>query len=1002
MNKNDRKHFILVAALALAVMLFCVCLSGCKDKSDLADESEGPEYIIPMSVNATENLFSLRFVIRDCTANKVVMNVYDNNKKVGTVERDISVTKLQGTNLTLELTDLKNKLSGNLKAEVTIYGKANADNKLDENELDRAVIQLKDYVVQLSPDTINCVVEAMNLEEKARLVTGYNIQEEHDSSVSGAVGATASFEKYGIPSIVMANGTSGILMNEKSTAYPSAAVLASTWNTSLVEKVGASVGRDAKHFNIDIVLAPGMNIQRDILNGNNYEYYSEDPLMTGLMGSAYTAGIQSEKVGASLKHFAANNQETAKNTVSSNVSERALREIYLTGFEMAIKNSNPYTVMSSYNKVNGTYSAVNRELLTGILRSEWGFRGFVMSEWAAAGDKTEMIQAQNDLSMPGADSDVGVIANAVNSGVLSESELDKCCANILRIVTKSNTFKQRNGGDLDTNGGAEIAREAAGEGMVLLKNDNGALPVQDKKVAVFGNAQIYTRISGYGDGGVNALYEVSFLQGLENAGFMPDVELKSLYTQCKDDPQGADQDENPAVDTKELSLSTQQVARAALEDDFAVICISRQTREGKDHRSGKGDFLLNDREALLISRVSEAFHKAGKKVTVLINSGNPIEVDSWQDEVDAILYTGLAGMDTGNIAADIISGKINPSGKLTVSFPISYSDTPSYGNFPGNSDGVDYREDIYVGYRYYETFGVKTAYPFGHGLSYTTFEYSDVNASSNLYTDSLSVTVNVKNTGNTAGKETVQLYVRKPSSDELEQPATVLASFAKTNLLKPGESQTVTLTINQYSMRSYSEATAEWYVDAGAYTAYVAPSVKDTGKQDLRFQFNVENHISLQNVVNRCAAPESLRTYTQAGENSFNQDGRQRTNLSENAGVTADSYEAAFYPQYAVDGDLLSRWSANKASKESTHWLNVDLGGVYRLKEILIDWETISMPYTVAIRKSEIEEWNELQRVEAEFQLNTRIELDNEARYVRIRIDKGSPCSIYELEIYTE
>lgn len=995
MDGKARKRLIVVAAAALAVLLFCVFLGGCKEKNNGTDESEGPEYIIPMSVSAEEDAFSLRMIIRDCTANKVVMNVYNGTKTIGTVQQEISVTKQQGTNLTLTLKDFKGKIPENVSAEVLLYGKANADDKLNEDPLDRAVIQLKDYVVQLGADTVFCVVDAMDAAEKARLVTGYSLLTEQNS---GAAGATAALEKYGIPSVLIANGASGVEAGEKTTVYPAGSVLANTWNPALAEKVGAAIGKDAKHFNIDILLAPALNIQRDVLNGRNFEYYSEDPLLTGSMGAAYISGIQSQKVGASAGRFAASNQETSAQTVNVNLSERALREIYLTAFEIAVKNSAPYTMTTSYNKINGVYASVNKDLVSTILRAEWGYKGFVMPEWNASGDKADRILAQNDLSMPGSDSDVEFITNAIREGIIAKEQIDICCADILRIVAKSNSFNGRNGGELDTEGGAAVSKEAASEGMVLLKNENGALPAAGKNVAVFGNAQIYTRIGDCDS--PEAFYTVSFLQGFENAGYTPDATLKNLYSQCKDDPQGETADENPIVDTRELSITPEQAERAAAENDFAVICISRQTRAGRDHYSGKGDFLLNDRESRLIERVSKAFHKEEKTVIVLINAGNPIEVVSWRDQADAILYTGLAGMETGNVAAEIISGKINPSGKLAFSFPFSYSDTPAYGTASGTDETVTYSEDLYVGYRFYETFKVKTAYSFGHGLSYTTFEYSDVSVSSNIYTDSLSVTVNVTNTGNVAGKDVVQLYIKKPSGgEEPEQPETVLASFAKTETINPGETKKVTLTINNYSVRSYSEKNADWYVAAGIYSAYVAPSVKDTGEELLRFKFRVENRISLQKVTNCCAPSEELDIYTRSGENAFVPQ-NQRTNLALGKVISADCSGSGAGPEYAADGDLSTWWSTGPDCADAYHWLHVDLGKSRRISEIAILWKSIAKPYVIEISEDETEGWTEIGRFTTAFNKQESVLADAEAQYVQIRIEGGAQCAVYELEVY--
>ncbi len=813
MKKSARKQVVLAAAVLLSVILFGVLLNGCKEKGGYADESEGPEYIIPMRASASDDYFSLQMIIRDCTANRVVMNLYDGDaKKVGSVQRDISVTKQQGTNLTLELERFKNKLSGNVRAEVLLYGKIDADNKLNEEPLDRAVIQFKDYVVQLGSDSVNCVVAAMNTQEKAELVIGHFTQTKREQDAAAA--ETASFEKYGIPSITIAEGAAGLLLDEKSVSYPSASVLGNSWNPSLTEKVGAAIGREAKYFNIDVVIAPTLNIRRSVSNGKQNEFYSEDPLLAGYLGAAFVNGLQSERVGAAIGDFAVGNQNAGTGTVSANVSERALREIYLTGFELAVRNSSPYTVISSANRLNGVSASVSKDLLSAILRSEWGYRGFVMSDWSASGDAAERIASQNDFSVSGNGQEAERVTAAIENGTLREEELDRCCINILRVVVKSNTFNGRNGGEPDFETGTAISREAASEGAVLLKNQKGTLPAAGKHAVLYGES---------GD--------VDFTAAFRQAGFTV-----------------VDYMNQPASRLHETKLSQE-----AADNDFAVLCISRE--------AGDAEFLLREEEQELITLVSEKFHNAGKKIIVLLYTGNPVEVVSWRDQADAILYLGLAGEETGAAAADLIAGKTNPSGKLTFSYPVSYSDTPAEAGAQEPGTDVTYAEDIYVGYRFYESFDAEAAYPFGYGLSYTAFTYSDVSVSSSIYTDSLSVTVCVTNTGKAAGREIVQLYVQKPETDSFKQPETVLASFAKTDLLKPGESQTVTLTVNQYSLRSFHEESASWNVGEGLYTAYVAPSVKDTGDSELRFRFRVENNITLQAVDNRCTAPESLELF---------------------------------------------------------------------------------------------------------------------------------------------
>lgn len=745
----NRRNIILFSFILAAILLLGAALSGCSSRKKADEEqSDGPEYIIPMSVYADEDTFSLRMIIRDCSASRVLMNIKDGDKVISHVEQDISVTKQQGINITLEPNELNGKVPPNVSAEVMIYSKANADDKLNEDPLDRAFIQMKNYVVQLGPDSVYCVADAMSLEEKAELMVGVDAC------------STLSLDKYGIPSMYFAFDPSDISEEDTTALYPSASVLASTWNISLAEKIGAAVGNDAKRFNADIVNAPGFNIQRDVSESGNFALYSEDPVLSGYIGSAYVNGVQSQNVGVSIGNFALDTQE------DNGISERALREIYLTGFEIAVKNSSPYAV---------TAASAN-DLMRKILRLEWGYNGLVIYEHLSENENISEKVSPADFILSGSDTAASALIKAVREGELSEEQINTSCVNILRAVVRSNSFNGRNGRAQDGESGAAAAKEAAAEGMVLLKNENGALPARGRNAAVFGDGAI-------------------FLQGLKNAGYNTDRVL--------------------------MSVSEEDAERAAADNDFAVICISR---------SGEAQYMLTESETVLIARVSEAFRSANKPVAVILNAGNLIEVSSWEDMADAILYTGFAGAETGNVAAEIISGGVNPSGRLTASLPVSYEE--------GCPD------DIYVGYRYYETYDVETAYAFGYGLSYTTFEYSDVRVSSNTYTDSISVSVNVTNTGDMAGKDVVQLYIKKPHSDENAQPETVLASFAKTEMLEPGASQKVTLVINNYSMRSYSEQNSEWYVGAGLYNAYIAPSVKDTGTEHLRFTFRVENRIS--------------------------------------------------------------------------------------------------------------------------------------------------------------
>lgn len=865
---------------------------------------------------------------------------------------------------------------------------------------------VKDFVVQLSRDSVKCVVDQMTNEEKARLVTGYNILTEHSEEIggttlAGAAGATAAIPRLGIPSIYFADGAAGVRISGQSTGYPSGTVLANSWNTELVEKVAASMGRDAAAFGIDVLLAPGANLQRDVLGGRNFEYFSEDPLLTGRIGAAYVRGLQSENVGAAVKHFAANNQESARGTVSAELTERALRELYLTGFERIVREAAPWTVMTSYNKLNGKYTSVREDLNTGILRNEWDFRGMVMTDWDASGGKTDLLLAQNDLSMPGKDADCRQIVSALERGRLDTALIDLCCENILNVVARSNTMRrlEGNGNIPDANGkpdlesGAQIAREAASEGIVLLKNE-GALPFEKGEIALFGNGQIHTRTGGFGAGDINPPDTVSIAEGLEaSAAFTLNDEIRSLYAYCGDNAIGIDRDENPKEDTQELVISSGTAMAASERSDCAVIVITRSTREGKDHRAGEGDFCLNQREADLIRVVSEAFHEAGKKVIVVINAGNPIEVASWRDSVDAILYAGLGGQEMGHAVADVISGAVNPSGKLTATFPLSYSDAPSYRNFPGNSEEVIYYEDLYVGYRFYETFGIDAAYSFGHGLSYTDFAYSEPSLSGSAEDGSLAVTVTVENTGAYRGKEIVQVYVKKPGTSQ-EQPALALAAFGKTKLLRPGESETLTLRIDDYALRTYLETVSDWILEEGEYRLYTAASVCDLRGE---LQFRVAERRVVQDVENRCAPTKERAVLTQAGGLP---DTYGRENLALNKSASADVSEGIYIPEYAVDGDYVSRWSGFADSASPRHWLQIDLEQEYRIDEIRIVWESIGSSYTIELA-GEDGGWNTAERVTDTSSLEHTVFPEGEkARYIRVQIGKQGFVSIFEIEVY--
>lgn len=728
---------------------------------------------------------------------------------------------------------------------------------------------------QLGKNSIQEVVAAMTLDEKVNLLVGGGMNIPGDARmgvavptdaqrrVMGAAGTIVGVPRLGIPSLVVCDGPAGIhpFNTGKSkvyyaTAWPIGTMLASSWDTTVVRKVGAALGKEAKEFGIDIVLAPGMNIHRNPLGGRNFEYYSEDPVVTGNIAAAFINGVQSNGVGVSAKHFFANNQETSRHTTNVIASERALREIYLRGWEIMVKQSNPWTVMSSYNLVNGPNTAHNAELLNTILRKEWGYKGFVMSDWFGGRDAVAMMKAGNNLIMPGSAPQKKAILDAVNSGKLDSSVLDQNVAGILNIILLSPSYKGykfSESPDLKKN--AQLSREAATEGMVLLKNNN-ALPIASgSSVALFGNNGYELIAGGTGSGDVTKMYTVSLAEGLFRAGFSTNPELYLAYTQYLDaentkHPKGSMMEEmmNPTPPILEYGVSVDMINKTAAQADHAIISIGRNAGEGTD-RQVEGNYYLSESEKTFIKNVSDAFHAKNKKVIAVLNIAGPIDITQWRDHVDAILLAWLPGLEGGNAMVDVLSGKVNPSGKLATTFPAAYTDDPTGKNFPGkefrdrpplevmgrpNYDvEVTHEEGVYVGYRYYNTFGVKPAYEFGYGLSYTDFTYSDLKLNSTTFTDKLTATVKVTNSGKTAGKEVVQVYISAPTA-KIDKPAAELKAFAKTGLLKPGESQTLTFTLTAHDLASYQTKTNSWIADGGSYTVKIGTS--QTAKQSAVFK----------------------------------------------------------------------------------------------------------------------------------------------------------------------
>jgi beta-glucosidase len=718
---------------------------------------------------------------------------------------------------------------------------------------------------QLGKNSLKEVIAAMTTEEKADVLVGMgfgleipglprpsDIDKRTPEIVVGAAGRTHAISRLGIPSLVLSDGPAGVRISPirngdktksyYATGFPIATLVASSWNTEVAEHIGAAIGREARDYGIDIMLAPAMNIHRNPLGGRNFEYYSEDPLIAGKMAASFVKGVQSNGVGTSIKHFAVNNQEFNRMQSNSILSERALREIYLRGFEIAVKEAQPWTVMSSYNLINGTPASHSQDLLTTILRNEWGFKGFVMTDWYGGSDPVAQLKAGNDVLMPGYLEQINAIVKAVADGTVDKQLLDRNVERVLEIVLQSPAFKRNKHSDQpDLNLSAQIGREAATEGMILLKNDNNALPLTAAaKVALLGNSSYELIAGGTGSGDVNKKYIVSLDQGLASAGFSVDDSLKTAYGKFIAD-QKAKRPKTPAFmlppPIPEMSLESDRLQQLANEANVAVITLGRNSGEFAD-RNVEKDFNLADSERAFIENVSNAFHAKNKKVVVVLNVGGPVEIASWRAMVDAVLLAWQPGQDGGYAIADVLSGKVNPSGKLATTFPLSYADVPSAKTFPGRETGQPsqvsnpfagkpaeavYEEGIYVGYRYYETFGVKPAYDFGYGLSYTTFKYGTVKLSTNKFQDKVTATVTVLNSGTQPGKEVVQLYVSAPKQ-KLKKPASELKAFAKTRLLKPGESQTISFTLTGKDLASFDTASSSWVAEAGTYTINIAAS----------------------------------------------------------------------------------------------------------------------------------------------------------------------------------
>lgn len=726
--------------------------------------------------------------------------------------------------------------------------------------------------VEFGKSPVKKVVAAMTLEEKVNLLVGVGAwnggdiaQEIKDAKnlIPGCAGQTYPIPRLGIPSVMLPDGPGGLRINptrqgeDKTyycTSFPVATMLAQTWNQQLVEEVGVAIGDEVKRYGADCLLAPALNIHRNPLLGRNFEYYSEDPVISGKTAAAMVRGVQTNGVGATIKHFALNNQETNRMANDVQIDQQTAREIYLKGFEIAVRESQPWAVMTSYNKINGTYAPENEDLIENILRQEWGFEGMVMTDWGGGRDAVATVNAGNDLLMPGGANQISAIIEAVQNGTLDEKIIDRNVARILELIARSpkmQGYEFQNDPDLKAH--AQVSRSSATEGMVLLKNE-GALPLAKdcRMIALYGTSSYDMYVVGTGSGSVNYERAVGLNEGLTAAGYKLEPSVSSAYTKYVQENNSRVSARNfmrtnltNHVIPESLVRKPYQYRADAIASDIAIITIGRSCGESAD-RGYDGDYTLTDIEQGLIKDVCDAFHSKGKKVVVILNIGAPIETASWKARPDAILLAGLPGQEAGHAITDVLKGAVNPSGKLVDTYVVDFNKIPSTANFPVNArelqsqvranrgnpdakpvskyDFTEYKERLDIGYRYFDRHPEQVSYPFGFGLSYTTFAYSEPQAK---FEDGvITMSVKVTNTGSVAGKEAVQVYIEAPKGG-MGNLTKELKAYGKTALLQPGESQTLEFTLSQYELAGFDLSASNWKTVNGDYKADFAASSQD-------------------------------------------------------------------------------------------------------------------------------------------------------------------------------
>jgi len=650
---------------------------------------------------------------------------------------------------------------------------------------------------------INDLINKMTLEEKAALCTGTSPW------------TTTSVERLGVPQMTFSDGPHGlrrvadvndlIAASLPATCFPTASCMASTWNMDLVHAMGQALAEECIALKVDVILGPGTNMKRTPMGGRNFEYFSEDPYLAGQMAAGFIDGVQSKGVGTSLKHFATNNQEYQRHSISSEVDERTLREIYLPAFETAVKKAKPWTVMCAYNKLNGIYCSENHRLQVDILKDEWGFEGFVVSDWGAVHDRVASLKGGLDLEMPGPkEPRVKAVVEAVRSGSLSESVLDESVRRILGIVFKA--AETPKGGSFDIDAHHALARRIAAEGMVLLKN-NGILPLREQQhIAVIGRAAEEAHFQGGGSSHVNPIQVDNPFKELQKSAGDAELSYAEGYT---------------ADSSFDQALIDEAVKIASSADVALLYLALPESKESEGY--DRPDLDLTTQQIALIKAVAAI----QPKTVVILNNGAPVVMCDWIDGAAAILEAWMMGQAGGGAIADVLYGKVNPSGRLAETYPIKLADTPAYINFPGGNGEVRYGEGIFIGYRYYDAKEIPVQFPFGHGMNYTTFTYQNpkVSAGSFRDVDGLTVSVDVTNTGKVAGKEVVQVYVHDHKSG-LVRPPKELKGFNKVEL-QPGETRTVSLALGFRAFAYYHPTYQQWITEDGEFDIMIGASSAD-------------------------------------------------------------------------------------------------------------------------------------------------------------------------------